>query len=62
MLQKLLKVTPDFAEVHYLIGVAYSELHKNAEAIQKFRDVLKLDPDDKRAKNAMDLFLNVPSI
>jgi len=62
LLQKLLKVTPDFAEVHYLIGVAYSELHKNAEAIQKFRDVLKLDPDDKRAKNALDLYLNVPSI
>ena len=62
LLEKLLKVTPDFAEVHYLLGLAYSELHKNAEAIRKFRDVLTLDPDDKRARNALELYMDAPSI
>jgi tetratricopeptide (TPR) repeat protein len=50
LLEELVKMSPEFAEAHFLIGEAYAGLYKNFEAIQSFRKAAELNPDDKRAK------------
>jgi len=62
LLQELLTLTPDFAEVHFLIGQAYAGMYKNFEAIQSFRKTLELNPEDKRAKMALEQYIEVPSL
>lgn len=62
LLEDLLKETPGFAEVHYLMGLAYGVLHRNAEAILKFRQALAINPEDKRARVQLELYTEVPSI
>jgi tetratricopeptide (TPR) repeat protein len=50
LLNDLLTLTPDFAEVHFLIGQAYAGQYRTMEAIQSFRKTLELNPSDKRAQ------------
>lgn len=59
LLEDLVKVAPSLAEVHYLIGTAKLRLHENFEAIKCFRRTLELNPNDSRAKSALELLLNV---
>jgi len=54
LLEELVRMSPDFAEAHFLIGEAYAGLYKNFEAIQSFRKAVELNPDDKRAKMMLD--------
>jgi tetratricopeptide (TPR) repeat protein len=56
LLQELLTLTPDFAEVHFLIGQAYAGLYQNIEAIQSFRKTLELNPADKRAQLILEQY------
>ena len=56
LLEELVKMSPEFAEAHYLIGEAYAGLYKNFEAIQSFRKAVELNPDDKRAKMMLDRY------
>jgi len=54
LLEDFLKVSPDFAEVHFLLGEAYMGLYKNMEALSYFRKALKLNPADKRSSLKVD--------
>ena len=56
LLQELLTLTPDFAEVHFLIGQAYAGLYQNMEAIKSFRKTLELNPKDKRARMSLERY------
>ncbi len=56
LLQELIELTPDFAEVHFLIGQAYAGMYRNMEAIQAFRKTLELNPDDNRARMTLEMY------
>jgi tetratricopeptide (TPR) repeat protein len=56
LLQELLILCPDFAEVHYLMGLAYGGLYKNFDAIRCFRKALELNPADKRAQAQLERY------
>lgn len=62
LLQELLAVSPEFAEVHYLMGMVYESMHKNIEAIQCFRKTIELNPDDKRARLEYERLYEVPPL
>ena len=62
LLQELLAVSPDFADVHYLMGLAYERMHLNVEAIQCFRRTLELNPRDKRAQLEYERLVEVPPL
>jgi tetratricopeptide (TPR) repeat protein len=49
LLEDFLKVSPEFAEAHYLLGLAYMGLYKNMKALSCFRKAVELNPDDKRS-------------
>ncbi len=55
LLEELLEETPNLSEAHYMLGQAYYGLHRNIDAIKAFRKVLKINPDDQRAKNKLTL-------
>ena len=59
LLSELLEVTPNFAEVHYLLGIANLNLHENTKAIQYFRKALELDPNDKRSRSRLEFLTGV---
>ena len=56
LLEELLTLTPDFAEVHFLVGQAYAGMYKNMEAIQSFRKTLELNPEDRRAQMTLEQY------
>lgn len=62
LLQELLVVCPDFAEVHYLLGLAYGGMYKNFDAIRCFRKALELNPGDKRAQMELERYTEVPGL
>jgi tetratricopeptide (TPR) repeat protein len=59
LLTELAKRTPNFAEVHYLLGAAHYGLHNNTQAINAFRRSIDLNPDDERARNKLMLLTEV---
>ncbi len=54
LLEDFLNVSPDFAEAHHLLGVAYMGIHKNLKALGFFRKALELNPVDKRSSIMVD--------
>jgi tetratricopeptide (TPR) repeat protein len=62
LLQELLVLSPDFAEAHYLLGLAYGGLYKNFDAIRCFRKALELNPSDKRAQTELERYTEVPGL
>jgi len=62
LLRELLAVSPDFAEVHFMMGMVYERMHLNTEAIQCFRKTLELNPDDKRARLEYENLFDVPPL
>ncbi len=62
LLKELLAVSPDFAEVHYMMGMVYESMHKNIEAIQCFRKTIELNPNDKRARLEYERLFEVPPL
>lgn len=54
LMQQFLEASPDFAEAHYLLGVAYMGIHKNMKALNSFSKALELNPDDKRSALKVD--------
>ncbi|MFP4485116.1 MAG: tetratricopeptide repeat protein [Spirochaetaceae bacterium] len=59
LLKELAEQTPNFAEVHYMLGAAHYGLHNNTEAINAFRRSVDLNPDDERARNKLMLLTEV---
>lgn len=59
LLQELVNQTPEFAEVHYMLGVTHYGMHNNTEAIQCFRKALQINPDDQRSKTKLTLLTDV---
>ena len=59
LLNELLAETPSLSEGHYMLGQAYYGLHKHTEAIQAFRKVLEINPDDQRAKTKLTLMTDI---
>jgi tetratricopeptide (TPR) repeat protein len=56
LLEELVKMSPDFAEAHFLMGQAYAGLYRNFEAIQSFRRAVEINPQDKRARMMLDRY------
>ena len=59
LLNELAEATPDFAEVHYMLGVANYGLHNNLQAIKCFQRALELNPEDERSKTKLTLLTDV---
>jgi len=59
LLKKLVEATPDFAEVHYLLGVAHYGLHNNTEAVKEFQRALEINPEDERSRSKLALITEV---
>lgn len=59
LLTELADTTPDFAEVHYMLGVTQYGLHNNTEAIKCFRRAVELNPEDERSKTKLTLLTDV---
>ena len=62
LLQELLVLSPDFAEAHYLLGLAYGGLYKNFDAIRCFRKALELNPGDMKAQTLLERYTEVPGL
>lgn len=58
-LEELVEQTPQFAEVHYMLGTVYYGLHNNAKAVQCFRRALQLNPEDERSKAKLTLLTDI---
>jgi tetratricopeptide (TPR) repeat protein len=59
LLTELIEVTPNFAEVHYMLGQSYFALHKNIKALEAFKKALELNPEDTRAKSKIEVLTDV---
>lgn len=57
LLTDLSEVSPNLAEVHYLIGTVQYRMHSNSEAIKSFRRTLELSPHDTRAQSILELLV-----
>ncbi len=62
LLDELLALTPNLAEVHYLKGMVFMGMHRNMEAIACFRRTLELNPADARARGNLEMLTEVPEI
>lgn len=59
LLEELAGQTPQFAEVHYMLGTVYYGLHENAKAVQCYRRSLQINPDDERSKAKLTLLTDI---
>lgn len=59
LLQELAAQTPDFAEVHYMLGTVQYGLHNNTAAIAAFQRAHELNPEDERSKTKLTLLTEV---
>lgn len=56
LLEELIRMSPDFAEAHFLLGQAYAGLYKNFDAVRCFRRAVELNPEDKRARMMLERY------
>ena len=59
LLQELVEETPDFAEVHYMLGIAHYGLHNNTQAVKCFQKALEINPEDERSRSKLALITEV---
>lgn len=59
LLNELVRETPNFAEVHYMLGTVQYGLHNNTEAIKCFQRALEINPKDERSKTKLTLLTDV---
>jgi tetratricopeptide (TPR) repeat protein len=60
LLEELLHATPNLAEAHYLKGTVFMGMHMNMDAVGCFRKTLELNPNDKRARDNLEMLTEVP--
>ena len=58
-LLELVERTPQFAEVHYMLGTVYFGMHDNTRAVQCFRRALQINPEDERSKAKLTLLTDM---
>jgi tetratricopeptide (TPR) repeat protein len=51
--------TPELAEAHYLLGLAYQRVYRNSDAIRCFRTALVLEPAHRRAAAGLAELIDV---
>ncbi|MFP4153491.1 MAG: tetratricopeptide repeat protein [Alkalispirochaeta sp.] len=59
LLNELVRQTPGFAEVHYMLGTVHFGLHNNTDAIKCFQRALEINPADERSKTKLTLLTDV---
>ncbi len=59
LLNQLVEQTPNFAEVHYMLGTVHFGLHNNADAIKCFQRALEINPEDERSRTKLTLLTDV---
>lgn len=59
LLEELVDETPNFAEVHYMLGTVHYGMHDNTAAIKCFQRALDLNPEDERSKTKLTLLTDV---
>ena len=59
LLTQLVEETPNFAEVHYMLGTVHYGLHNNTDAIKCFQRALEINPKDERSKTKLTLLTDV---
>ena len=59
LLARLVEETPNFAEVHYMLGTVHYGLHNNTDAIKCFQRALEINPKDERSKTKLTLLTDV---
>jgi tetratricopeptide (TPR) repeat protein len=53
LLRRVIELTPDDAEAHYLLGLAQFELGRYALAVPRLQRAMELDPEDVRARSRL---------
>jgi tetratricopeptide (TPR) repeat protein len=51
--EQALRIQPDFAEVHYNVGLALEKVGRTPEAIQHYEQALRIRPDFVQAQYAL---------
>jgi tetratricopeptide (TPR) repeat protein len=51
--EQALRIKPDYAEVHYVLGMALEQAGKIEEAIAHYEQALRIKPDLAEARNAL---------
>jgi Flp pilus assembly protein TadD len=59
VLGDLVEKRPDLTEAHYLLGRVHRDSFRMLDAVQSFREALRLDPVDRRAAAALGEILDV---
>ena len=57
ILQNLLKAYPDYAMVHFLLGLAYGKLDENVKAVAEEKKALVLNPRSEAARVSLGIAL-----
>ena len=40
---------PDFSKAHFNLGISYGELNLNKEAVEAYKQVIRVDPENAKA-------------
>ena len=54
-ISKAIELRPEYANAHYNLGIIYAEEGQFEKAKEEFENVLKIDPDDQEAQNAINI-------
>lgn len=57
-LKKVLQLDPNFVEGHYLLGNIYHLTEKLEDAVSCYKNILKIDPHNSKAKYMIDLLID----
>ena len=55
ILQRSIKLDPQFADAHYALGHAYADLKQWRNAVESFKTAVELNPKDQEAKDQLGL-------
>lgn len=55
LLEELMAITPELPELYLLLGAAYKGLCRPFDALQSIRQLLRIDPEDARARQEFEM-------
>ena len=56
-LERAESINPQYSNAKYFLGLSYSKIGKNSQAIKQFRDISALNPDNQEIKNIINNLL-----